>query len=181
MKTNLPQAINTVPEAEAFLEQLYINNEVFHPEDDAFDIRWGTTTVSDAEKTQLNKLTDEMYSLPEIDTNEFCPCGYSLQLQRNYLFASFMTNNQEELNTLKQKANRAGCIDSMKYHSDWAWLMPVVEKISNQVDSFIFGYNGEGIATITNRSRNGRTIENTTPLLIEAVYFTAHEYIVENI
>lgn len=80
MKTTLPASITSIDEAKQFLTDLHNNNESFHPEDDAFDIYWQTTEVSDEEKELLNKLMNDIYSLPEAwsrtNPDGWCPCGY---------------------------------------------------------------------------------------------------------
>jgi hypothetical protein len=81
MKTVLPSSIQTVAEAKEFLTALYDNNEVYHPEDNAFDIDWKTTTVSHEEAEQLNKLMDDIYKLKD----EFDACEFLLELEANDL------------------------------------------------------------------------------------------------
>lgn len=84
MKTQLPEAITSVDEATRFITELYNNNESFHPEDDAFDIIWETTEVSDTEKHQLNKLMNDIYNLPEAWSKDnpegFDPCAVYMDL-----------------------------------------------------------------------------------------------------
>ena len=87
MRTSLPSEITSGEEATSFLTELYNNNEDFHPEDDAFDIIWQTTEVSDDEKTQLNKLMNDIYSLPEAwspqNPEGFDPCAVLMDLFKN--------------------------------------------------------------------------------------------------
>ena len=84
MKTKLPTSIQSVKEATDFLTELHHNNESYHPEDDAFDVIWSTCEVSDSEKHHLNRLMDDIYSLPEIWTPEnqggFDPCAILMDL-----------------------------------------------------------------------------------------------------
>lgn len=79
MKTNLNRTITTIDEAKAFLRDLHTNNEVFHPEDNAHDIVWGTTTVSPEECEQLN---DIMADIHRLSHNTFDVCGFLLDLDR---------------------------------------------------------------------------------------------------
>ena len=93
MKTQLPQSINSIEEAKAFLAALHSNNEQFHPEDDAHEIEWLTIedenncpTVSECD--QLNKLMNDIYNLPgnnDAQNMAFDPCGYLLDLAKNFL------------------------------------------------------------------------------------------------
>lgn len=71
MKTVLPNAINSVEEAKQLLTDLANNNEVYHPEDDAFDIYWHTSQPTDDEKRQLNKLMGMIYELDNFDPCDF--------------------------------------------------------------------------------------------------------------
>lgn len=86
MKTNLDRKIKSWDEAKLFLTELYNNDEAYHPEDDAFDIEWDTCNPTDSEKTQLNKLMNDIYLLPEMKDYpnvEQCPCGVLLDLQKS--------------------------------------------------------------------------------------------------
>lgn len=83
MKTKLPLKITSVAEAEAFYRALVINHEAFHPEDDAFEIVWKEVEISSEEKLQLNKLNDDVYSLPEMEMypkNKWDPCGFIMKI-----------------------------------------------------------------------------------------------------
>lgn len=84
MKTQLPNSITTIAEAKVFLKELHDNNETYHPEDDATEIYWQTTEVSQAETQQLNKLMSEIYILPGNEGRhhdlEFDPCEYLYDL-----------------------------------------------------------------------------------------------------
>lgn len=84
MKTKLPESITSVEEAKQLLTDLHNNNEEFHPEDSAFDIDWQTTEVTDEEKSQLDKLMNDIYSLPDtwsINNPEgFDPCEFTIFL-----------------------------------------------------------------------------------------------------
>lgn len=81
MKTILPKSINTVFEAKKLLKELYINEESYHPEDDANDIGLFTRE----ESFLLNKLMNDIY---ELDENKdylnmfFDPCEYLLYLSQ---------------------------------------------------------------------------------------------------
>lgn len=58
-------------------------------------------------------------------------------MKDNKLIAEFMGINYEDPNDnsvmiqITPKGNEVVPINSMKYHTDWNWLMPVVEKIEN--------------------------------------------------
>lgn len=87
MKTKLPESISTVDEAKAFLLELHTNGESYHPEDDAHDIIWGSCEEPTPDECdQLNKLMDDIYSLPDIGTYPnltFDPCGYFIDLHKS--------------------------------------------------------------------------------------------------
>lgn len=87
MKTTLPLCINTVPEAQKFLTELY-NKESFHPEDDAFQIEWHTCeTPTFAECEQLNQLMSDIYAFPgneDAQNMVFDPCEFLLMLDPDY-------------------------------------------------------------------------------------------------
>lgn len=84
MKTTLPQAIETIEQAKAFLTDLYNNNEIYHPEDDAHDIVWETVNPTEQEREQLNKLMEDIYNLDGNNGNhykpKFDPCDFLLTL-----------------------------------------------------------------------------------------------------
>jgi hypothetical protein len=83
MKTQLPTSIKTVEEAKQFLFDLHNNDESFHPEDDANEVVWVTCNPTAEEKTQLNKLMDEVFYLMEMSEDVcFDPCGYLLDLDK---------------------------------------------------------------------------------------------------
>jgi hypothetical protein len=78
MKTCLPDSINNISQAKAFLRELERNNEAFHPEDDANDIFWtgpAQDLPSTEERDKLNSLMGDCYKLEGFD-----PCGYLLGL-----------------------------------------------------------------------------------------------------
>lgn len=86
LKTQLPQAINTIDEAKAFLNELFKNGETYHPDDDASDCLEGIVTKEQG--AQLNKLMDDIRALPgnEYPQNmAFDPCDYLLDLDPEYL------------------------------------------------------------------------------------------------
>lgn len=76
MKTQLPEKIETVKEAEAFLKALIANNEHFHPEDDASEIitSTGEDLFDEWEASKINKLMGQIWDLNE----DFDPCGFIL-------------------------------------------------------------------------------------------------------
>jgi hypothetical protein len=86
MFTTLPQSINTIEEAKKFLTELHENGESFHPEDDANDIVWYLNQAqipSKDECDQLNKLMNDIYSLPgndDVRNMAFDPCQFLLDL-----------------------------------------------------------------------------------------------------
>lgn len=88
MKTALPDAINSIAEAQQFLTALYNNGESFHPEDDANGVIWylpKQTKPTREEANQLNKLMNDIYALPGNDGRHseplaFDPCGWLLKL-----------------------------------------------------------------------------------------------------
>ncbi len=71
MKTTLPNGIQSEEDAKTFLLELGKNDEIYHPEDDAHDIIWGTAQVSEEECDKLNDLMQEIYKLGSFD-----PCGF---------------------------------------------------------------------------------------------------------
>jgi len=72
MKTQLPNSITSVQDAEKLLTELFENNEQFHPEDDA--TQEGIFTLE--EGIMLNQLMKEIYDLP----GDFDPCAFLLKL-----------------------------------------------------------------------------------------------------
>lgn len=72
MKTTLPEKITTVVEAKKLLRELHLNDEVFHPEDDANDLAGDPFTKEEGNK--LNALMSQIYSL----SDDFDPCEYLL-------------------------------------------------------------------------------------------------------
>lgn len=77
MKTQLPAAINNVTEAKTLLKDLYINSELFHPEDDANDLVGAPFTKTEGDK--LNALMQQIYQLSEVP-EQFDPCGFVVDL-----------------------------------------------------------------------------------------------------
>ena len=71
MKTKLPKRINTISEAKAFLTALHNNGEAFHPDDDAHDIVWNTSTPTNQELDLLNTLMGDILNLNGFDPYEF--------------------------------------------------------------------------------------------------------------
>lgn len=86
MKTQLPTEIKTIEAAQKFLTDLYKNQEVFHPEDDANDI--AEIDATPEERTQLNKLMADIYELTgeliDGEYTDFDPCGFILNLDPEY-------------------------------------------------------------------------------------------------
>lgn len=86
MKTELPLYIKTVPQAKKLLIELHSNNESYHPEDDANDIWYnGKKLFTHGEAVQLNKLMDDIYSLPGQQgslAKVFCPCEFLINLDK---------------------------------------------------------------------------------------------------
>lgn len=81
MKTKLPTEIKSIDEAKKFLSDLYVNGEVYHPEDDAHDIVWNFLPESDVptgeECDRLNKLMGQVYGIG-LD-----PCEFVNELNSN--------------------------------------------------------------------------------------------------
>lgn len=81
MKTELPEKITTIEEAENLLSALWENGESFHPEDNAHDIIWGTIPKDEqptaAECDKLNALMSQIYDLKDVP-ELFDPCGFIL-------------------------------------------------------------------------------------------------------
>ncbi len=75
MLTTLPATIATIDEAKQFLNELHMNGETWHFEDDARDVIWTTSSPTETEAMQLNVLAANMLCLPD-----FCPFDYIIQL-----------------------------------------------------------------------------------------------------
>lgn len=78
----LPSKIETVCQAQAFLNLLFVNDLMYHCEDDATDCLKGL--VSQAAANQINKLISDIYDLPGNDSPQnmaFDPCSYCLKLE----------------------------------------------------------------------------------------------------
>lgn len=74
MKTTLPDSINSVEEAKAFLLALHANGESFHPDDDAKDIilsATGLPAFTKKEAYQLNLLMNDISWLDNFDACEY--------------------------------------------------------------------------------------------------------------
>lgn len=82
MKTILPQSINTVEEAKAFLTDLHNNGEAYHPEDNAASVgHLKGHKLTKGECWQLDKLMGEIYGLQGANIKmDFDPCEFLLQL-----------------------------------------------------------------------------------------------------
>lgn len=57
----------------------------------------------------------------------------------NKLKARFMAKGTDEEDVLEHDLKKAGTLDSMHYHDQWDWIMPVVEKIDQLGASVIIG------------------------------------------
>jgi hypothetical protein len=75
MKTNLERSICTVQDAEAFLRELHVNGELYHPEDSAHDVEWSGQEPTDGEKDRLNVLMQEVFNLEQ----SFDPCTFCVE------------------------------------------------------------------------------------------------------
>lgn len=76
MKTDIPNEIQTIEQAKAYLKSLYDNGEDYHPEDDAFGICWSMEEhPTEEEMKRMNKVMEDIYDLGNFD-----PCGYLLDL-----------------------------------------------------------------------------------------------------
>ena len=72
MRTKLPEKISTIEEAQAYLTELFNNNEHYHPDDDAHDIIWHVSDPPTPEECdQLNKLMVDIFNLTHFDQYEF--------------------------------------------------------------------------------------------------------------
>lgn len=73
----------------------------------------------------------------------------------NKLIAEFMTDEPE---VLAHDLNKAGTLESMQYHDQWDWLMPVIEKIWNIIGNrsslFYFEYENELIRSYEDHISN---------------------------
>jgi hypothetical protein len=81
MKTKLPTAISTLKEAKEFLDELFKNNEGFHPEDDACDLVWNLPNEqipNTSECRHLNRLMNDIYGIDGFD-----PCEYILSKEKS--------------------------------------------------------------------------------------------------
>jgi len=78
MKTKLPDTISSVKDAKKLLQELFLNDESFHPEDDAHDIVdcFGEYLFTIEEGKKLNELMDQIY----VELKDFDPCEYLLDL-----------------------------------------------------------------------------------------------------
>lgn len=76
LKTELPEHVFTVREAENFLASLIDNNEIFHPEDDPREVIWETCLPTEKECEQLNILMQEISKL------DFDACAYIMEYRQ---------------------------------------------------------------------------------------------------
>lgn len=115
MKTQLPKQIKSLKAAKLFLVDLIINNEVYHPEDDAFDVEWETCQPTTKERKQLNLLMNHIYKLDETyskdNPNGFDPCGFIMDLTK-------IGEHNYWLNRVKPVTNaivivKGGCVNAV--------------------------------------------------------------------
>lgn len=72
MKTNLPESITTIEEAEAFLSELHENGESFNPDDAAQDVAWPIGKHPNRyELTKLNILMNEVLNVDGFDAYDY--------------------------------------------------------------------------------------------------------------
>ena len=76
MKTRIPQSIRSEETAKRFIDKLVKNGEVFHFEDDAFDIvdAKGEYVFNENEARRMNLAISKMY-----DIEGFDPCEYFIK------------------------------------------------------------------------------------------------------
>lgn len=79
MKTNLNRTISTHEEAEAFLNELFENDEVFNPDDSAHDVIWDNCEQPPTAE-ECNKLNILMNAVWEVANDDFDPHAYLLDL-----------------------------------------------------------------------------------------------------
>lgn len=101
--------------------------------------------------------------------------------ENNKLIAEFMgmnygdPNDNSVMTQMTPQGNEVVRIDSMKYHTSWDWLMPVVQRIEctstdnkDNSDNFfnvtieVFECNINGVDTSINISHNAQTKIKTT-------------------
>lgn len=85
MKTVLPNTIETIEQAKAYLTDLYNNGEAYHCEDSAEGIDWALPQDQQPTATecqQLNKLMRQIYKVAK--GTDFDPCGFLLELDPDY-------------------------------------------------------------------------------------------------
>jgi len=71
MKTNLNIDIKTISDANKFILELFINNELFHFDDNAEDIIWFECEPTSEEIKQLNSLVNQLFEIENYDPFEF--------------------------------------------------------------------------------------------------------------
>lgn len=84
-------------------------------------------------------------------------------LEENKLIAEFMTDEPE---VLKRDLQKAGALESMHYHDEWGWIMPVIQKIDNTKtiesagsdDFYYYCVALEGSCAKVTDSKSGNTI-----------------------
>ena len=101
-------------------------------------------------------------------------------IEKNKLIAEFMGYNEEIVNdevyfTLPDMLESLSD-EELHYHSDWNWLMEVVEKIENynEYTSVLFAPQGCAIDCYV---ENGFAFSNDCDTKIEAVYNACIEFI----
>lgn len=78
LKTQIPENISSIEEAEKFLAELISNDEAYHPEDDANDC---LNDITKEEGDKLNKLMEQIYAFPgneNVQSMIFDPCEFIL-------------------------------------------------------------------------------------------------------
>ena len=79
LKTPLPEAIENLEQAKAYLKALYDNGESYHPDDNAADC---LSFISKKEGEIMDALMDRICALAK--GTDFDPCLFLLELDPNY-------------------------------------------------------------------------------------------------
>ena len=91
----------------------------------------------------------------------------------NLLIARFITDEPE---VLEHDLKKAGTLESMAYHNDWNWIMPVVEKIENCFDGCVnVEINGENCLIHNIEPQFKRFVAGKTK--IQAIWLAVVEFI----
>lgn len=102
MKTILPKSIETIADAKKFLTELQKNGEAYHPEDDATTVVWQTAKPTRKECKQLNKLMQDIYSMPENYRHmnqpiPFDPCAFLHEIQNPLRRGKFQIDGIDQI------------------------------------------------------------------------------------